>query len=225
MGGDRVLKSNSSFHNLTREGIQELVRSLNSLTEGELGISMLVACGERAVPVLRDFLLHGMPSGIFLPRQRAVRALAELGAKDILLEYLAAEQSIPDPVVAHGEEAVKNTAARALAAWQTDEVFQALLDVLRKRRLTGVIEAIGEFRRVEAVPELVQALEDDFCRTFAEDALLKIGPAARVALIEAARTPDPSGNNESASSRQRRRSALRLIERLQPTPDDWPQLA
>ena len=218
-------ESKNRFRDLSLQEIDELVRSLNSLSEGELGISMLVACGERAVPALRECLLYGRPSGVFVPRQRAVRALAELGAKEILLEYLAAERSIRDPVVAHGEEAVKNTAARALAAWRTDEVFQALLDVLRKHQFTGVIEAIGKFRRVEALPELVHALEDDFCRTFAEDALLKIGPAARAALIEAVRTPDPSGNNETASSRQRRASALRLIERLEPTPDDWPRLA
>jgi hypothetical protein len=74
---------------------------------------MLVACGERAVRTLRDYLLYGKPSSIFMPCQRAVRALAELGAKDILLEYVAAKKSAADLVVAHGEEAAKRTAARA----------------------------------------------------------------------------------------------------------------
>ncbi|HTT19682.1 MAG TPA: hypothetical protein VMG82_12075, partial [Candidatus Sulfotelmatobacter sp.] len=210
---------------LSLQEIDELVRSLNSLSEGELGISMLVACGERAVPALRSFLLYGRPSGIFTPRQRAVRALAELGAKDTLLEYLTADLPSPDPVIAHGEEAVKNTAARSLASWKTDDVFYALLNVLERHRLTGAIEALGEFQRAEAVPALVLTLEDAFCRSFAEDALLKIGVPARTALIDAARTPDPSGSNESATSRSRRRSALRLLQNLEFTARDWPLLA
>lgn len=217
-------ESKGRLQDLSDKQIGELVEGLNSLHEGELGISMLVACGERAVPALRDFLLHGKPSSIFVPRQRAVRALAELGAKDILVEYLAAEQSARDPVVAHGEEAVKNSAARALAKWQTDDVFWALLDVLKRHRLTGVIETLGEFARPEAVAELVLTLEDDFCRRFAEDALLKIGAAARPALIEAARTPDPSRRGERASSRNRRTSALRLLEHLQVTSEEWLKL-
>jgi hypothetical protein len=103
-----------AFQDLSDEEIQGLVESLNSLHEGELGVAIVVACGERAIPLLRQFLLHGKPSGIFVPRQRALRALAELGAKDVLLEYLVFERHIADPVVAHGEEGVRNTAARAL---------------------------------------------------------------------------------------------------------------
>ena len=91
-----------AFQDLSDEEIQELVESLNSLHEGELGVAMLVACGKRAIPLLRRFLLHGKPSGIFVPRQRAVRALAELGAKDVLLEYLVFERHIADPMAAHG---------------------------------------------------------------------------------------------------------------------------
>jgi hypothetical protein len=84
-------ESKRRFRDLSDGEVWQLVESLNSLHEGELGISMLVACGERAVPALRSFLLYGKPSGIFAPRQRAVRALAELGAKDTLLESLPVE--------------------------------------------------------------------------------------------------------------------------------------
>ena len=56
-----------SFERLSDDGIRELIESLSSLHEGELGVSMLVACGERAVPHLRDFLLHGRPSSVFVP--------------------------------------------------------------------------------------------------------------------------------------------------------------
>jgi HEAT repeat protein len=214
-----------AFRDFSEEGIQSLVDSLNSLHEGELGIDMLVACGEKAVEPLRRFLFEGRPSGIFVPRQRAVRALAELGAKQVLLTYLTSEKHIEDPVAAHGEEAVRNTAARALGAWRTDDVYEALRVVLRKRCLPGAIEVLGEFRRPEAVPELIAALEDDFCRTTAEEALSKIGELAHAALVEAARTPDPSGVNERPSSRRRRRCALRLLEQLHLSADDWQQIA
>jgi len=218
-------ESGGALRDLSSREIEGLVESLNSLHEGELGIDMLVACGARAIEPLRRFLLHGTPSGIFLPRQRAVRALAQLGAKDVLLEYLGSEQDIRDPVAAHGEEAVKNTAARALSAWRTDDVYHALRLALWKRKLTGVIEALGEFKRAEAVPELIAALEDDYCRTAAEDALRKIGETAHALLIEAARTPDPSGVGERPTSQRRRRSALRLLETLLLSAEDWNRVA
>jgi hypothetical protein len=220
-----VERSSQAFRDLSDEEIEALVQSLNSLHEGELGVDMLVACGKKAITPLQRFLLQGKPSGIFVPRQRAVRALAELGAKDVLLDYLASEDPIVDPVAAHGEEAVKNTAARALAAWQTDDVYHALQQVLIRRRLVGVIEALGEFRRPEALPELVAALEDDFCRSFAEDAIRKIGEPAHSALIDAARTPDPSGAGERPTSKRRRRCALRLLESLQLGAEDWRNVA
>lgn len=214
-----------AFRDLSRDEIQDLVDSLNSLHEGDLGIDMLVACGEKAIEPLRRFLFEGKPSGIFMSRQRAVRALAELGAKQVLLEYLASEKHISDPVAAHGEEAVKNTAARALAAWRGDDVYEALRLVLHRKCFLGVIETLGEFRRPEAVPELVAALEDDFCRSTAEEALRKIGEPAHSALIDAARTPDPLGVNERPASLRRRRCALRLLEQLQLSSDDWQQVA
>jgi hypothetical protein len=218
-------KSGQAFRDLPDEEIEALIQSLNSLHEGELGIDMLVACGKKAIGPLRRFLMEGKPSSIFIPKQRAVRALAELGAKDVLLEYLASEEYIADPVAAHGEEAVKNTAARALSAWHTEDVFESLLQVLRRKHLLGVIETLGEFRRQEAVPELVAALEDDFCRSSAEDALRKAGDGAHSAFIDAARTPDPSGARETPSSRSRRRSALRLLESLQLLVEDWRRVA
>ncbi len=218
-------KSSQAFRDLPEEEIEALVQSLNSLHEGELGVDMLVACGERAVPLLRRFLIDGKPSGIFVPRQRAVRALTELGAKDVLLDYLRLDRTIPDPVAAQGEEAVKNTAARALSAWPTEEVYQVLRGSLRHHRLVGALETLGEFRRPEAVPELVAALEDDFCRSSAEEALRKLDEAPHSALINAARSPEPSGTRETPSSRSRRRSVLRLLESLQLLADDWTRIA
>jgi HEAT repeats len=180
-------RTSQAFRDLPPEQIEALVQSLNSLHEGELGVDMLVACGERAIGPLREFLMHGKPTGIFVPRQRAVRALAELGAKDVLIQYLDLNREISDPVAADGEEAVQNGAARALGTWRTDDVYEALQRILQRKYLTGAVEMLGEFRRPEAVPQLVAALEDDFCRSAAEDALHKLGEAPHSALIEAAR--------------------------------------
>jgi HEAT repeat protein len=220
-----ITNSGGGVQNLSDEQLKKLVESLNSLHEGELSIPLLVACGQRAVRPLRDFLLYGRAGSIFIPRQRVVWALAELGAKDVLLEYLAAEKNIADPVVRQGEEAVENTAARALAAWHSDDVFRALLRKLSTRPLSGVIETLGQFRRSEPLPYYIIALEDDLCRRSAEEALGKLGDEALSALVHASRTPDPSGTYESPSSRCRRRSALRLLSNLRLSLADWHSLA
>lgn len=217
--------SGGRLQNLSDEQLNRLVESLNSLHEGELSIPILVACGERAIRPLRDFLLYGRLGSIFIPRQRVVWALAELGAKDVLLEYLAVEKHIADPVVRQGEEAVENTAARALAAWHSDDVFRVLLRKLSFRHLPGVIETLGRFRRPEPLPYYILALEDDICRRSAEEAIGELGDEALSALVDAARTPDPSGNYESPSSRNRRRSALRLLSKLHLSVMDWHSLA
>jgi hypothetical protein len=213
------------LQNLSDEQLEKLVASLNSLHDGDLGIPLLVACGKAAIRPLRHALLHGRAGSVFVPRQRVVWALAELGAKDVLLEYLARKKEIADPVVRQGEEAVENTAARALAAWPTEDVFNALLQKLSVRLMPGAIESLGRFQRIEPLPHYIRALEDDFCRPSAEDAIEKLGEEARAALIDAARTPDPSGSYESPSSIFRRRSALKLVSKLAMSPADWDQLA
>jgi HEAT repeat protein len=73
--------------------------------------------------------LYGEIDGLTLARPQVVWALAELGARDVLLEYLAMYEDIADPIVrqAEDEDVVKNTAARALAAWGSEDVVSALL--------------------------------------------------------------------------------------------------
>lgn len=208
----------------TQPEIDRLVESLNSLHDGELAVDALIGCGERAIAPLRNFLMTGRPSVVHQPRQRAVRALAELGAREVLVEYLTKPKSIRDAAVRMGEEAVENAAARALGAWKTDEVYWALLAVARSRMLSGVIEALGSFKRPEAIPYLINALGDDISRRDAERGLRAMGEIARTALVEAARTPDPSRPRESPSSLARRRSALRILAALAPKQGLWPKL-
>ncbi len=199
------------FDEFTESEIQRLVDSLESLNEGELGVSMLVACGVKAIPALRSFLLHGRPRVVYQPRQRAVRALAELEAKDVLLEYLRTSKDHLPPEIRYAEEAVESTAARHLSRWQTDDVFETLLALLSHRVVTGAIETLGEFRRAESVPALIRLLGDDVAPPFAADAIRKIGSTAAPELVEAAITPDPRRSEESPSSIVRRKQALGLL--------------
>jgi len=194
---------------------------LNCLHDLESTAEKLIACGQGAVVPLRKFLLEGRPSGIYQPRQHAVKVLARLGAKTELMEYLRLPKDISDPVVRFGEDAIESTAARELAAWQTEEVFQLLLSVARDRLRSGVVEALGEFRRTEALPLLVKALEDDVCRPGAEEALRKLGPAARAVLVRSCLSPSPSPDQETPSSLDRRRSALRLLAEVGVAEEDW----
>ena len=200
---------------------RDLVAGLKCLHDLESTVARLIACGQRAIEPLTEFLLEGRPSCIYQPRQRAVEALGGLGAKTVLMEYLRLPQDIPDPVVRFGEEAVKSAAARELAVWRTEEVFQLLLSVASERRLSGVIEALGVFRRAEAVPYFEKALEDDVCRPAAEEALRKLGAVARAALVRSSLSPFPSLEQEVPSSLCRRRSALRLLAEVGVTKDDW----
>ena len=119
----------SGFQDLPDREIERIVEGLDSLLEGDLGVAMLVACGERAIPPLRQFLLHGKPSTVFVGRQRAVKALSELGASSVLLEYLTAPKTIEDPTLRYSEEAIENTAAREPAKWDQQQFDYAAEDL------------------------------------------------------------------------------------------------
>lgn len=207
------------------EDITKLVERLNVLKEGEKVVAALVKYGQQAIEPLRRFLFDGKPSSVYHPRQRAVQALAALGAQDILIEYLTREQNIPDPIDRYGEEAVEGTAARLIARWRTDAVYAVLLQLLRKKPLPGLIDAISEFHRTEPIPILINCLGDSICCTFAEKALRKAGQSAYRRLLAAARWPEPSAEFESPSSLCRRRSVLRLLAELGVTAEDWPYLS
>jgi len=214
---------NTTDRNYTDEEIRLFVEDLESLPGGDLTVSLLVGCGERAIPPLQNFLLHGKPRGIFQPRQRAVEALGQLNAKDVLMEYLSQKREIADAVVRFGEEAVENTAARELARWLTDDVYTFLLARAEQRRLPGVIETLGKFERPEAAEVFIRALGDDVARPVAEDALRRVAGRAKPALIQAARRV-VSGDDEKPSERQTRRSVMRILCELPLREREWAEL-
>jgi HEAT repeat protein len=205
--------------------VARLIDELQSLHDAESAALKLITCGPVAIRPLRDFLLSGKPSNVFQSRYLAVKVLARLGAKEVLVEFLKSEREIADPEVRLGEEAVKEIAARELASWRTGDIFALLLDLISRRPLAGFIEAIGEFRRPEAVAYLIDALADDVCRTAAEEALKNVYGFARPLLIAAVSTPLPDVTHESPSSIRRRRSAVRLLAERGIAGTEWPALA
>jgi HEAT repeat protein len=209
---------------LTNAEISRYIETLNSLEEGDRAVSELIAYGPGAIELLRPFLLEGKPSAIYQPRQRAVEALAALGAKEVLVEYLKRQKDIVDPDVRLGEEAVESAAARHLGRWASEEVYQVLLEIIQERCLPGALEALSESRRPESIPYIVMTLEDDVCRPAAEEALRKFGASARLELIHAVLTPRPNREAETPSSLRRRGSAARLLAEMGISPDEWPKL-
>jgi len=204
--------------------ILRLISELDSLMTGESAAARLVDCGPVAIEPLRQFLMEGRPRKIFQPRFWAVRALARLEAKAVLLEYLFRGNDIPDPEDRFGEEAVLSAAARSLAAWPDEEMFQSLLTLSEQRMLNGLIDALAEYRRSEPLPYFERALEDDFYRPAAESAFQKLGKASLVTLTLSAVTPRPGSFSESPSSLKRRRSAVKLLEEIGIDPEHWQTL-
>jgi hypothetical protein len=207
------------------EQIVRLVRALESLVEGELAVTMLVACGDSAVPHLAAFLLEGKPSSVAEPRRRAVRALADLGATDVLIAYLAQPKDHLDPVLRMSEEEVESLAAECLSRWNTDAVFDALMCLAGRRMVLGLCIAFGRMSRVESLPVLAHALADDVCAAAAAEAIRKFGKRAIPALLFATQAQEVIQERETPSSTKRRLAALRLLISLMPAQELWPRVS
>lgn len=203
--------------------IKNLIAALDSLMEGELAVSMLVACGQRAVPYLEHFLLTGSPRTIALPRCRAVHALGELGAYSTLISYFCEYELPRDAAVLFAEDGVRSAVARELLRWKSDEAFQVLLDAARQRATGGLILALGEFHRSESVPLLFETLEDDLCREEAKDGLRKVWEIARpYAILSIRGSTDTRLNGPSAL--RRLRATLQLLSEFGASPEEWKDL-
>jgi len=206
------------------QNVEQMINKLKSLHNGDLGVIEVIACGKPAIPPLRALLFERDPGGQFQIRCRAVEALASLGAYDVLIDYLRGERAAQDSVERLGDDAVINAAARALANVREERVFQLLLKLAQRPSLTGVIQAIGMFERPEAIPFLINALEEDASRQAAEMALKRIGRGARSALKLSAKLRLPTPAQESESSLRRRRSALRLLYDVGISQKTWQEL-
>lgn len=214
-------KYDAELHTLSIPNSLDL---LNDLRHGDEAIGILVSCGNSAIYPLRLFLKEGKPSHIYRPRQRAVEVLAKLGAKDDLLEYLCMEKEIKDPVIRFGEEAVENSAARALSEWLTEDVYSTLMAISQSRLLPGAIETLGRFRRSETVPLFIAALGDDMCNGPAQTALQLLGEIAKPGLLDIL-SANGCELDESPSTLIRKRSAVRILSGLNLSSDDWQRVS
>jgi len=86
--------------------VRRLLACLQSLLDGQSAVEELVACGQSAIPPLREFLLSGRITSVPQPRIWAVEALALLGARDVLIEYLQAPGRGVDAQLQFAEDAV-----------------------------------------------------------------------------------------------------------------------
>jgi hypothetical protein len=204
--------------------IRQAIDKMRSLRDANAGVVDAVCCGRRAIPALRQLLFERDPSGLHQPRCCAVHALSMLGANDVLFEFLSAPPEARDPVERAGDDAVVSSAARCLSASRDERVLQLLLRLASGRRRPGVIGALASFRREEAIPYLVDALEEDDCRLLAEPAIIDFGQKAQPLLLSAATTPLPSAGSESETSIRKRRSALGLLMAMGIKREQWAAL-
>jgi hypothetical protein len=205
---------------MTGAQIEGYIQALESLTDGELAVDLLIACGNSAIPPLAELLLHGKPRTIAAPRCRAVRALGGLEARETLLAYFDKVELPGDPVVLFAEDAVRSAVAHELMRWRGEEVFQALWRAASQRATLGLIEALGEFSRSDAVPLLFEKLEDDLCRIAAFTALCKTPDETRKYAILFVRC-DTRTNFRGPGTSRRRRAAAELFRKLGISGEEW----
>lgn len=204
--------------------IRRAVAKLDSLIDGDAAVAVLIGNGNRSIPYLEEYLLKGKPRTVSLPRCRAVHALGELGACSALLSYFWGYALPEDAQVRFAEDAVRSAAADELLRCKSSEVFDVLLEAAKQRATSGVIVALGEFRRPEAVPLLFKMLGDDFCGLEAAAALLKVPTTAHDFAILALR--NRTGLEfDGPSGLARRRAVLQLLRELKVSPDEWQELS
>jgi HEAT repeat protein len=204
--------------------VSSAITRLKSLHEGDRALSEVVSFGVEAVPELRALLFAREPSGLFVPRCRAVEALAALKSFETLGDFLRLDREIEDPVERLGEEVVVSAAARLIAQLQEEWIFELLLDLAKRRGLSGVLTGLGNFKRPESIPLLTRALSEDEVRATAEAVLRSFGRAARPQLIRAANLSKDRLQPRNETNLRARRSAIRTLLDIGVTRRDWPLL-
>ena len=132
-----------------------------------------MAFGKLAIPHLEHFLLDCPPRTISIPRCRA----AVLSASWALTQFscnTSCDTSVPLTLpfcLRRMQFAVRRQRTRPI---HSEEVYSVLLEATRQRATSGLVQALGAFRRHESVPLLVQLLEDDLCRIDAMAELRKV---------------------------------------------------
>ena len=203
--------------------MESLIKALGSLVDGEAAKERLIAAGPSAIPWLERFLLEGCARTVAVPRCRAVHALAELGAQQVLLSYFRQHRHPTDPAVLFAEDAVRSAAAEELAKHPSEETYEVILDAAQERITGGLIRALSDFGRAESIPVLLSALDDDLCREDARSALRKM-PAQSRAYAALVLRGKHAASVQMVLSHRQRRAVLQLMRELGADAEDWPIL-
>lgn len=125
--GGHEMSSHRTIRNLSDKQLRNLVASLNALHAGRMAIPLLFIAGERAIRPLREILLEEGVNRLRIPRLQVVWALAELGAREALREYLLTHRNFAEPDLGEAEDAVRSAVIRALTAWDDQRRFTLIL--------------------------------------------------------------------------------------------------
>jgi len=212
-----------AHHLRPQQTIEEAIRDLDSLREGERAVERIVQFGQQAVPHLARLLLDSPPRTIAAPRCRVVRALGELGAYSVLTQYFERYQRPADSAVLFAEDAVRSAAAKELAHVHSDGVYRVLLQAAKQRATSGLVRALGSFCRPESVPLLFELLEDDLCRADAMTELRKIPEAAQPYAVLLLRGCTETPIQRSIATR-RRHCTLQLLVDFGIPESNWPEI-
>ena len=210
-GHSRALRAPTAPH------LSALVARLSNLGEIFRVQGEILATGRATIPALAEFLKG--PASVFpQPRVAAAECLGALGGAAALAALLAAversHRSISDPVAALAEESVRNAAARQLGRFHDPRVVPALLAALSADHLIGAGEALAVQGDIDAIPHLIECLEDDAKRTLALAALRRFGSDAIPELTRALLAPRQVAGAETPSSVIRRACAAELLGEL-----------
>ncbi len=203
--------------------IQQLIAGLDSLVDGEQAAEQLVSLGRHVTPAVERYLLTSRPRSISVSRCRAVRILGALGAYSSLIRYLRENVRPSDAAVLFAEDAVRSAAALELMHCESPATFKVLLDAVKQRATSGLVQAVSQYRWPESVPVLFHLLEDDLCREDAKEALRKMPQATKAYGLLLLRGRTELSISGSSATR-RRRATLQLLVECGIYMNEWSEL-
>lgn len=197
--------------------LRALVGRLNNVHEIFRIQCEILARGEETVESLAALLLSE-PSGFPEPRVAAAECLGAIGtetAVEALIRVLYYHDlTALGPVQRFAEETVRNAAARRLARFRQRQVVAALLLSLQRDHLIGAGQALAEMHEADAIPYLIDCLEDDYKKEKATEALRMFGHAAVPDLCDAVEHPRSVQGMEPPLSQERRSRAAELLGQI-----------
>lgn len=200
------------------KGSERLIEQLSNPALSNQALLALLAQGPGSVPLLADFLRTSKPSTVAEARLLAVEGLDILkgaGALDALIEIATEHlEDIPDPAVRLAEEVVASRSALALADFDDPSAHGTLLALLHRKPLAGVAEAFERLRDGQAIPRLIEWLEEDFVSEAASRAILAYGRAAIPSLLVSVRERHLRHDIETGMSKRRRARILEILANL-----------